>query len=153
MAFTPTSVIRKMHSDRVSEKEKQAKESDEDVGGQLHTILRFYAPVITLHLPPIQPPLTGAVPNPSFALSTAFFLDVDMKTILIDWSDYTNRLTWLWLSFYLMPGLMDGRWVIQYRELNSGGFSCESFVVQSVCQRFCNDAVVAPETDFQSISH
>ncbi|XP_076472828.1 uncharacterized protein LOC143302173 isoform X2 [Babylonia areolata] len=30
MAFTPTSVIRKMHSDRVSEKEKQAKESDED---------------------------------------------------------------------------------------------------------------------------
>ncbi|KAK7087352.1 eukaryotic translation initiation factor 4E transporter-like isoform X2 [Littorina saxatilis] len=33
MAFTPTSVIRKMHSDRVTEKEKQAKETDDDDTG------------------------------------------------------------------------------------------------------------------------
>lgn len=31
MTFTPTSVIRKMHSDRVTEKEKQAKENDDDM--------------------------------------------------------------------------------------------------------------------------
>nr|KAG5691107.1 hypothetical protein BaRGS_030915 [Batillaria attramentaria] len=43
MAFTPTSVIRKMHSDRVSEKEKQSKESDEDSGdNQLSTKLHFH---------------------------------------------------------------------------------------------------------------
>jgi hypothetical protein len=35
MTFTPTSVIRKMHSDRVSEKEKQGRENDEEGTGMV----------------------------------------------------------------------------------------------------------------------
>lgn len=47
MAFTPTSVIRKMHSDRVSEKEKQTKDGENDDGGKETS----YTTVATLKAP------------------------------------------------------------------------------------------------------